>query len=254
MINSQEDFIFPVKVPYSTAPDIVKLKDEFNLTSISNEVLEFKLEELNKFQDDLAKEISSDELSHSLKIICEKFNLPDAKTIKDLAKYIQDDLAILSLGKVIAICFCAPSGFIPSKVVGKSFFEIHQPIPDSELLLKMSDRLSSMLSDISRGPYRRYIWTITANPSMSQHPSMKDKFHPKSISDLYFRTETQTTVPLGDNIHMLFSVKVEMTPLKDIWMDSVKKNTILESIATMSESMLEYKNLRTIKSILKQDL
>ena len=111
-----------------------------------------------------------------------------------------------------------------------------------------------MLSDISRGPYRRYIWTITANPSMSQHPSMKDKFHPKSIFDLHFRSETQTTVPLGDDVHMLFSVKVEMTPLKDIWMDTVKKNTILESIDTMSESMLEYKNLRTIKSILKQDL
>ena len=57
MINSREDFVFPVKVPYSTAPDIVKLIDEFNLTSISNEVLAFKLEELNKFQDDLAKEI-----------------------------------------------------------------------------------------------------------------------------------------------------------------------------------------------------
>jgi hypothetical protein len=254
MKNSREDFIFPVKVPYSTAPDIVKLKDEFNLTFISDEMLAFKLEELNKFHDDLTNEIASNELLYALKIISEKYNLPDAKTIEDLAKCVQDDLAILSLGKVIAICFCAPSGFIPSKVVGKSFFEIHQPIPDSELLLKMSDKLSSMLSDISRGPYRRYIWTITANPSMSQHPSMKDKFHPKSISDLYFRTETQTTVPLGDNIHMLFSVKVEMTPLKDIWMDSVKKNTILESIDTMSDSMLEYKNLRTIKSILKLEL
>ncbi len=254
MKNSREDFIFPVKVPYSTAPDIVKLKDEFNLTSISDEVLTFKLEELNKFHDDLTNEITSDELLCSLKIISEKYNLPDAKTIEDLAKCVQDDLAILSFGKVIAICFCAPSGFIPSKVVGKSFFEIHHPIPDSELLLKMSDKLSSMLSDISRGSYRRHIWTITANPSMSQHPSMKDKFHPKSISDLYFRTETQTTVPLGDNVHMLFSVKVEMTPLKDIWMDSVKKNTILESIDTMSEAMLEYKNLRIIKSILKQEL
>jgi hypothetical protein len=250
MKNSREDFVFSVKVPYSTAPDIVKLKEDYRLTPISEEMLAFKLEELTKFPNDVTKEIVSEELSRSLEIICQRNNLPNAKTILDLAKSVQEDIAILSLGKVIAICFCAPSGFIPSNVVGKTFFEIHQPIPDSEILLKMSDKLSSMLSDTIRGPYRRHIWTITANPSRSQHPSMKDNFNPKSISDLYFRTETQTTIPLDDNVHMLFAIKVDMSPLNVIWEDFEMKKTLLESIDSMSEAMLVYKNLQSIKSIL----
>ena len=40
-----EDFLFPVKVPYSTAPDIVKLKDSFQLSSITDAIFKFKIEE-----------------------------------------------------------------------------------------------------------------------------------------------------------------------------------------------------------------
>jgi hypothetical protein len=245
-----DQIIFPVKVPYSTAPDIIKLKDDFSLTPISDASIGYKRKELEAFPNDLTDEIVGDHLFNCLNTITNKYNLPSASTIRDLALNVEEDIAILSLGKVIAICFCSPSGFVPSQIVGKSFFEIHQPIPDSDLLLKMSDKMGALLSDSTKGPHRRHVWTITANPSYNQHPSLKDKYAPKVIDDLYFRTEVQTTVPLGDNIHALFSVKVSMTPLKEIWNDNEKKNTILASIDSMSDAMLEYKNLKTIKSIL----
>ena len=245
-----DKIIFPVKVPYSTAPDIIKLKDDFSLTPISDATIEYKLKELELYSNDLADEIISEELFSCLNIITSKYNLPLVSSIKDLALNVEEDIAILALGKVLAICFCSPSGFIPSQIVGKSFFEIHQPIPDSDLLLKMSAKMGSLLSDSTKGPHRRHVWTITANPSNNQHPSLKDKYAPKLIDDLYFRTEVQTTVPLGDNIHALFSVKVSMIPLKEILNDNEKKNIILASIDSMSEAMLEYKNLKTIKSIL----
>ena len=247
---NNNNILFPVKVPYSTAPDIVKLKDDFTLTPISDRIRANKLNELNEFSSDLFNEIRNDNLIDCLKVINTKYNLPASSTILDLAMNVEEDIAILSSGKVIAICFCSPSGFIPSHVVGKSFFEIHQPIPDSDLLLKMSDKLTSMMADSSRGCYRRFVWTITSNPTMSQHPSLKNKVIPKSIDDLYFRTESQTTIPLGDNVHMLFSVKVEMNPLNGIWEDHEKRNTLLSSIDSMSDAMLEYKNLKSIKSIL----
>lgn len=247
---NNNNILFPVKVPYSTAPDIVKLKDDFTLSPISDRIRANKLNELNEFSSDLFNEIRNDNLIDCLKVINTKYNLPASTTVLDLAMNVEEDIAILSSGKVIAICFCFPSGFIPSHVVGKSFFEIHQPIPDSDLLLKMSDKLTSMMADSSRGCYRRFVWTITSNPTMSQHPSLKNKVIPKSIDDLYFRTESQTTIPLGDNVHMLFSVKVEMNPLNGIWEDHEKRNTLLSSIDSMSDAMLEYKNLKSIKSIL----
>ena len=244
------NILFPVKVPYSTAPDIVKLKDDFKLTPISDRIRANKLKELDAFSSDLFNEIQSDNLIDCLNVINAKYNLPASTTVLDLAMNVEEDIAILSSGKVIAICFCFPSGFIPSHVVGKSFFEIHQPIPDSDLLLKMSDKLTSMMADSSRGCYRRFVWTITSNPSMSQHPSLKNKVIPNSINDLYFRTESQTTIPLGDNVNMLFSVKVEMNPLNGIWEDYEKRSALISSIDSMSDAMLEYKNLKAIKSIL----
>ena len=247
---NNNNILFPVKVPYSTAPDIVKFKDDFKLTPISDRIRANKLKELEEFSSDLFNEIRNYNLIDCLKVINTKYNLPASTTILDLAMNVEEDIAILSSGKVIAICFCSPSGFIPSNVVGKSFFEIHQPIPDSDLLLKMSDKLTSMMADSSRGCYRRFVWTITSNPSMSQHPSLKNKVIPESVDDLYFRTETQTTIPLGDNVHMLFSVKVEMNPLNRIWGNHEKRNTLIDSIHSMSDAMLEYKNLKKIKSIL----
>ncbi len=248
MINN--NILFPVKVPYSTAPDIVKLKDDFTLTPISDRIRANKLKEIDEFSSDLFNEIQSDNLLDCLNVINAKYNLPDSTTILDLAMNVEEDIAILKSGKVIAICFCSPSGFIPAQIVGKSFHEIHQPVPDSDLLLKMSDKLTSMMSDSSRGSYRRYVWTITSNPSMSQHPSLKNKIIPESIDDLYFRSESQTTIPIGDNVHMLFAVKVEMNPLSSIWEDCEKRNLLINSIDSMSDAMLDYKNLKLIKSIL----
>jgi hypothetical protein len=49
---------------------------------------------------------------------------------------------------------------------------------------------------------------------------------------------------------MLFSVKVEMNPLNSVWEDYEKRNVLIDSIDSMSDAMLEYKNLKAIKSIL----
>ena len=210
---SDNNILFPVKVPYSTAPDIVKLKEDFSLTPISDKMHDYKLQECSVFNDDLFAEIKSDELQNCISIINSKYNLPFTSTIRDLAMNVEEDIAILALDKVQAICFCSPSGFVPSKIIGKSFFEIHKP-------------------------------------SLSQHPSLKNKFVPISVDDLYFRTESQTTIPLGDNVHMLFTVKVEMNPLSSIWKDSERRDVLMNSIDSMSDAMLEYKNLKAIKSIL----
>ncbi|MFM7015137.1 MAG: heme-dependent oxidative N-demethylase subunit alpha family protein [Bacteroidota bacterium] len=247
-------FLFPVKVPFSTAPDIIKWKEPFQLLPITPEASQFKSEQISLFGADLFGEINDNNIDTCLKNICLQFQLPFVQSIQELGQIVQEDIAILSLGKVIAICFCSPSGFVPTHLLGKSFFEIHQPVPDAALLLKMSEKVGALLSDTSRGPYRRYVWTITANPSGNQHPSLKNNFIPDSIADLYFRTEVQTTVPLGDEIHALFAVKVSMTPLSNIWSDIVMRNTLIESLRSMSDEMIIYKNLNRIKNILENTL
>ena len=79
--------------------------------------------------------------------------------------------------------------------------------------------------------------------SKLNHPNI---VRPKLIDfdSLYFRLETQLSTPL-DNESSLFLVKVDVIPLKKVWNEK-----ILESINSMSENVLKYKNLIEIKKFL----
>jgi hypothetical protein len=65
-----------------------------------------------------------------------------------------------------------------------------------------------------------------------------------NFNDLYFRVETQISTPLDDETS-LFLVSVEVVKLEEVWDEK-----ILKSLNSMSESILEYKQLTTIKDYL----
>jgi hypothetical protein len=65
-----------------------------------------------------------------------------------------------------------------------------------------------------------------------------------NFNDLYFRVETQISTPLDDETS-LFLVSVEVVKLEEVWDEK-----ILKSVNSMSESILEYKQLTTIKDYL----
>jgi hypothetical protein len=96
--------------------------------------------------------------------------------------------------------------------------------------------------------FRRYVWTITSLPGLSQHPELIRPV-PAGINDLWFRTETQTTIGLSDGV-CLFFVKVNMYPLAEVFEDSGKKSTVLSSLASMSDAVTDYKNLHFIRQLM----
>ena len=145
-----------------------------------------------------------------------------------------------------SIGFCFPSGFYPAQKLGLSFFDMHLPVGDGETLRRSSEKVSALISK-QDAMFRRHVWTLTSLPSLSQLPSYTRPV-PQSINDLYFRTETQTTVGIDGHI-CLFFVKVEMHPLQQVWDDSGKRQLIVDSINSMSEAVIAYKNLSHIKRI-----
>jgi len=78
---------------------------------------------------------------------------------------------------------------------------------------------------------------------------VKPQSVPKTISDLYFRTERQTSIPL-DQDSSLFFVRVDVKPLDLVFSDLEVRQRIVDSINSMSDNILHYKNLVTIKVIL----
>jgi hypothetical protein len=155
-------------------------------------------------------------------------------------------------GVLSAICFCFPSSWVPTERIGMPLGKIHEHVADGQKLVAASPKIAHVMSDLEQGSFRRYVWTITNSPRLSQHPSHKNANIPVTIEDLYYRVETQTTLPLPSTTgrSSLFLVKVEVCPLSHLWSNLEQRQTLYDSIFSMSEAVLEYKNLRTIKTIL----
>lgn len=247
---AQIDPFFPVKVPYTISADISKYEGaEFNKHP-NTKIIEEKLNEISRMGSDLygvtpGKYELVRKVSRHLKIS------PETAEIQDIALALEEDFAIMENGSLAAICFCFPSGFIPTKKLGLPLMEIHGPVADGDKLRRASEGISSVTSK-EGAKFRRYVWTLTTNPGLSQHPDY-GRPDPESIDDIYFRKETQTTLGLGEGISLFF-VKVDMLPLRPLWESLEKRKTLLESLNSMSQAVLEYKGLTKIKEILNSSI
>lgn len=237
-----------IKTPYTTRPNMTRWTGPAFNTSPSNFYLEQKRQELIERQTDLYATTYEADINGLVRRANEYCSRPAHFSLVQLALTLEEDIAIMYKGMLAAICFCFPSSWIPRERIGLQLGEIHKPVADGEVLVKMSSRLAETMSDVEQGSFRRHVWTVTTSSTLSNHPAKKENKTAQSIDDLYFRSETQTTVPLGDGISSLFFVKVEVVPLADIWADN--KEQILDSINSMSDSIIEYKNLKDIKELL----
>ena len=165
-----------------------------------------------------------------------------------LALEFEEDIAIMYQGRLSAICFCFPSSWIPAERINFALAEIHQPVADGGHLIAASAKLAETMSDPRQGSFRRQVWTLTNNPGLSNHPRARINSVPYSLNEVYFRLETQTTWPMTRPEASLFFVKVEVVPVMQIWEQYGKD--ITDSIMSMTDAVLDYKNLRHIKSLL----
>jgi hypothetical protein len=239
--------IFPVKVPYTVGPDIVKYEGAaFNAYPDPAYLLEKKKE--LALHGTLVCGTINDEYLHYLNAFC---GFDVNTTLPEICTQLEEDVAILKDGHLHTIGFCFPSGFYPTQKLGLSFFDMHLPVGDGENLRRSSEKVSALISK-QDAMFRRYVWTLTSLPSLSQLPSYT-KLIPQSINDLYFRTETQTTVGIGGDISLFF-VKVNMHPLQEVWDDLNKRKLVIESVNSMSDAVIDYKNLAHIKKVVNQEL
>jgi hypothetical protein len=237
--------VFPVKAPYTVSADIVKYcGDAFNRHPDHSYLLQ-KKHELDTIGHDLAATV--DEAIPLVQMMGNYCGLNNVTDIKSIALAYEEDLAILHKGKLVSICFCFPSGFVPAQKLGESFFGLHLPVADGDNLRASSEKVAAIISR-DGALFRRHVWTVTSLPGLSQHPAYQRPVA-AGINDLCFRTETQTTVGVeGDTC--LFFVKVDMHPLSMVWEDPSKRSLLLESINSMTPSTLDYKNLHQVKAIL----
>lgn len=235
-----------IKIPYTTRPSMVKNLDPV-CSRINNYYYQEKLIQLDRFARDLW---AVSDLAYQYNLIykvSKHLGLPNKDSIVDLALCFNEDIAIMYNGVLAAICFCFPSSWIPADRIGMNLSDIHKPVADNSNLVKYSDRLAKTMADPTLGSFKRQVWTLTTSSCLSAHPKV-NKPELSNFDQLYFRLETQTTEPLGDGFTSIFFVKVEVFPINSVWEQYGSR--IRDSIMSMSDNILDYKNLRQIKSLL----
>ena len=237
-----------VQTPYTTSPrftpiDLVEFKDYLQ------GAFEERLNEYNTLLGDMSFESDLAVEKKLVKKTSEAMNLSDCPflDIIEMGLEIPDDVIIMYKGKVEAAFVAMASSWNPRTVQGKTLAEVHQPVADNEMLVRASDGIwRSMISGKS---FHRHVWGISPLKSLSNHPRHK-KPEIKNLDDLYFRVEHERTLTVDEDTAAFF-IDVEVLPLSTIFqLKHEYRDLIKDSINSMSENLLAYKNLEEVKEMI----
>jgi hypothetical protein len=229
-----------IQVPYLMRPGLSKLEIEpYELFSLAApEVVKTRTALRHHFGGNLA-------FSEVLKLMVLKIVDPreDMLTLDEFTRRHNEDIIVInSRGELELLYVLSPSGWAPEYHLGRTFFEIHNRLPDADSIKAASDAIVKMIT--SGGSYRRMVWTLSPVIDQSRHPGLANMQANWDITkDIFLRWETQTIVPLEPGGKAIFVIKVETALLSDVCKEAKDYELILSSLASMSPEVLAYKGL-----------
>jgi hypothetical protein len=169
---------------------------------------------------------------------------PTESDFRTLALQIQEDFTLLRQtsdgdGIQVLLSVCFPSGWRPETLLGKTFLETHAPVPAFEEISSKKKQLVRAM--VERGPYVRFVWSVTADERLDHHPDQapRDAWTDGSVG--YLRVERQITVPLPEERGSLFLIRTYLYSFAEL---SVDERALLSgALAALPESILAYKGL-----------
>jgi hypothetical protein len=175
-----------------------------------------------------------------------------------LALSVQEDLVLMEQGadggvRAALLQVAFPSAWDPATKVGQDLLGLHAPVADNAQLQAAASRLATAL--VSKGPFVRWVWTVTADPRWRAWPPLQPPAHPQDMAPLplHFRLERQTTMPLGDG-YGLFLIRVQVRPFEEVLSQPGRLALLQASLRSMSDAMVRYKNLGAVCSRLLERL
>jgi hypothetical protein len=165
-----------------------------------------------------------------------------------------EDFAVVdgATGTLPWLAVALPSHWAPQDKVARHFREVHAPVADNELLLRAGDHLMRMVCGPER--WERFVWNVTRHPRLNAHPANvdhapwpADAFADARAPRAWWRTERQTFIALPGRTQAVFTIQVQIEPLGSA-IDSAERASRLHSaIATMSDTVLAYRSLSTVR-------
>lgn len=163
---------------------------------------------------------------------------------------LQEDLVIMHLPaghapertRAVYMHVCFPGGWDPSQLLGKSFTALHARVP-YEHGFERAER-AEHAAFLFRAPLARYVWSVTAEPTLDRHPKTPKHVTWSSTDAVYLRVERQIMVPLPsthDGRAALFFIRTYVYDREQLSIP--QRSALAEAIANMSEPMRRYKGM-----------
>jgi hypothetical protein len=163
----------------------------------------------------------------------------------------EEDFAVLdgATGTLPWLCVCVPSHWAPEEKLGLGFAALHAPVADNAVLLAASQQLVALAT--GGDCWERSVWTISPSPRYDQHPHRHARTPWPQAGDAqafaaqcWLRTERQVFFPVGQGTRQaVFSIRVMLAPLSGMVRTADQALRLHDSLESMSQAVLEYKNL-----------
>ena len=172
-----------------------------------------------------------------------------AETPIELA--FEEDFAVLdgATGTLPWLCVCVPSHWAPEDKLGLDFAALHGPVADNAALIDASRQLVALATN--GDCWERYVWTLSPSPAFDQHPlrhprtPWPDLPDPEALARrCWLRAERQVFFPVGQGTSQaVFAIRVMLQPLVDAVQERQDAERLRDSLASMSDAVLDYKSL-----------
>jgi hypothetical protein len=167
----------------------------------------------------------------------------------------EEDFAVLeAAGTTLPwLCVCVPSHWAPEDKLGRPFSAVHAPVADNQALLAAGDRLVQLVTGGER--FERFVWTVSPSGRYDQHPVR----HPRApwpasedpdafARQCFLRSERQTFFPVPGGGQAVFTIRVLLQPLAQAVRTREDARRLHDSLASMSDAVLAYKNLAAART------
>lgn len=178
----------------------------------------------------------------------ETFPSDTATSFEDIAFQLQEDLAIVHVpekgeDRLVAVHICAPSGWDPSEKLGKSFLDIHDPIPEMEHINKNAENMMRALT--RQGIRQRFVWGITFDGALNRHPKViahenRTCFDPDA-PEVYVRVERQCIIGFPEDAAFLFTIRSYVYDVLDL--NREHRKNLRDALMSLSPAIREYKGI-----------
>jgi dimethylamine monooxygenase subunit A len=164
-----------------------------------------------------------------------------ALPLAELAAGLVEDFAVLTRDdRVVFVHACFPSGWRPERVLGQTFAGVHQHVPAFQAVAQRASSLVEAM--LARGPYVRFVWTISADDELDHHPEQgRRAAWSEHTARGFLRVERQVTVPFHDGAASLFLIRTFLYDFAEL--DRERRALLAGALAQMPPEIARYKGI-----------